>query len=43
MENNENKNPKSMGRIGYNTAFKNNIQFKNNIFSKNQKNTQELH
>ena len=39
MENNENKNPKSMGRIGYNTAFKNNIQFKNNIFSKNQKNT----
>ena len=34
--NNENRNPKSLGRIGYNTAFKNNFQFKNNIKSKNQ-------
>ena len=38
MENNENKNPKSLGRLGFNTAFKNNFQLKNNIFSKNQKN-----
>ena len=30
----ENSNPKSLGRIGYNTAFKNNIQFKNNFYSK---------
>ena len=37
-ENNENKNPKSLGRLGFNTAFKNNFQLKNNIFSKNQKN-----
>ena len=37
MENNENKNPKSLGRLGFNTAFKNNFQLKNNIFSKNQK------
>ena len=37
-ENIENKNPKSLGRLGLNTAFKNNFQLKNNIFSKNQKN-----
>ncbi len=37
FENNENQNPKSLGRLGYNTAFKNNFHFKNNIFSKNQK------
>ena len=37
MENNENKNPKSLGKLGFNTAFKNNFQLKNNIFSKNQK------
>ena len=30
----ENNNPKSLGRIGYNTAFKNKIQFKNNFHSK---------
>ena len=36
-ENIENKNPKSLGRLGLNTAFKNNFQLKNNIFSKNQK------
>ena len=30
----ENSNPKSLGRIGYNTAFKNKIQFKNNFHSK---------
>lgn len=30
----ENNNPKSLGRIEYNTAFKNKIQFKNNFFSK---------
>ena len=36
--NNENINPKSLGRIGYKTALKNNFEFKNNIFSKNHKN-----
>ena len=36
LENIENKNPKSLGRIGYSTAFKNNIQLKNNISSKNR-------
>ena len=30
----ENNNPKSLGRIGYNTAFKNKIQFKNNFHTK---------
>ena len=30
----ENNNPKSLGRIGYNTTFKNKIQFKNNFHSK---------
>ena len=30
----ENSNPKSLGRIGYNTAFKNKIQFKNNFHTK---------
>jgi len=35
--NNENRNPKSLGRIGYNTAFKNRFQLKNNISSKNNK------
>ena len=30
----ENNNPKSLGHIGYNTAFKNKIQFKNNFHSK---------
>ena len=35
--NNENRNPKSLGRIGYNTAFKGNIQLKNNISVKNKK------
>lgn len=33
-ENNENKNPKSLTRFGYNTTFKDKIQFKNNYFSK---------
>ena len=33
-ENNENKNPKSLTRLGYNTTFKDKIQFKNNYFSK---------
>ena len=33
-ENNENKNPKSLTRLGYNTTFKDTIQFKNNNFSK---------
>ena len=37
LGNNENQNPKSHQRIGYNTAFKNNIQFKNNISIKNKK------
>ena len=32
--NNENKNPKSLGKIGYNTAYKNNIQFQNKFYSK---------
>lgn len=36
IENKENKMPKSLGRIGYNTAFKDNIQLKKNIQSKNQ-------
>ena len=31
---NENSNPKSLGRLGYNTALKNKIQFKNNFHSK---------
>ena len=30
----ENDNPKSLGRIGFNTVFKNKIQFKNNYHSK---------
>ena len=30
----ENNNPKSLGRIEYNTTFKNKIQFKNNFHSK---------
>ena len=30
----ENNNPKSLGRIRYNTTFKNKIQFKNNFHSK---------
>ena len=30
----ENSNPKSLGRLGYNTAFKNKIQFKNNFHTK---------
>ena len=34
ISNDENKNPKSLGHLGYNTAFKNNIHFKNNLFSK---------
>ena len=34
--NNENQNPKSHRRIGYNTAFKNNFKFQNNISSKNK-------
>ena len=37
MENNENQNPKSLGRIGYHTVFKENIQSKNNISVKNKK------
>jgi len=37
MENDENKNAKSLGRLGFNIAFKNNFQLKNNIFSKNKK------
>ena len=37
IKNDENKNPKSVGKIGYNTAFKNNVQFKNKIFTKNPK------
>ena len=35
--NNENRNPKSLGRIGFNTELKGNIQFKNNISVKNKK------
>lgn len=35
--NNENNNPKSLGRIGYNTAFKNNFNLKSNFSSKNKK------
>ena len=34
LSHDENNNPKSLGHIGYNTAFKNKIQFKNNFFSK---------
>ena len=34
---NENQNPKSLGRVGFNTSFKENIQFKNNISVKNKK------
>ena len=37
MENNENQNPKSLGRIGYHTVFKENIQSKNNISVRNKK------
>ena len=35
--NKENNNPKSLGRIGYNTTLKGNIPIKKNVFSKNQK------
>lgn len=34
ISNDENNNPKSLGRLGYNTAFKNKIQFKSNFGSK---------
>ena len=34
ISNDENNNPKSLGRLGYNTTFKNKIQFKNNFGSK---------
>ncbi len=37
FENNENIGPKSLSRLGFNTAFKNNFQFINSISIKNQK------
>ena len=37
IRNSENQNIKSLGKIGYNTAFKENIQFKNNNSIKNKK------
>ena len=38
IRNSENQNIKSLGKIGYITAFKENIQFKNNNSIKNKKN-----
>ena len=37
IRNNENQNIISIGKIGYNTAFKENIKFQNNIYIKNKK------